>query len=104
VNDRDDRGRFKKGVSGNPNGRPKKSREQRYMSITMTACTFSDWKAIVKRAVEDAKRGDSNARKFLADYLVGPPVQKHAVANVDWANLVIDWGDGDDPADIEAED
>ncbi len=41
----------------------------------MTYCTAEDWQAIVAKAVEQAKRGDSVARKFLADYLIGPPVE-----------------------------
>lgn len=100
---RDEKGRFTKGWSGGP-GRPKKSREERYYQIAVTTCTFKDWKAIIEKTIHQAKRGDATARKWLADYLMGPPVQKHAVANVDWENLVIDWGDDDngDPASTEA--
>lgn len=67
-------GQFAKGHKGGP-GRPKKKREERYLEITMSACTFPEWKAIVKRAVSDAKRGDATARKWLSDYLVGVPKQ-----------------------------
>ncbi len=69
-------GQYEKGISGNPKGRPKKKREERYLEITMSACTFLDWKAIVKKAVTDAKRGDATARKWLSDYLIGSPQQK----------------------------
>lgn len=74
---RNDNGQFVKGESGNPKGRPPKEREQRFYEITLDAVTFDDWKAIVKKAVEQAKKGDSTARKFLADYLIGPPVQRN---------------------------
>ena len=86
--ERDENGRFVKGNGGGP-GRPRKQREERYYEITMTACTFDDWRQIVKRAVAQAKRGDSTARKFLADYLIGPPPQKHEVGGLGGANEVI---------------
>ena len=78
MDDRDAKGRFVKGNPGNPNakGRPKKAREERYYEIAMSTVTYDDWKAIIKKAAQQAKKGDSMARKFLADYLVGPPQQR----------------------------
>jgi hypothetical protein len=73
-------GQFAKGnkIAKNGNGgRPPKKREERYYEIAMSACTFGDWKAIWKTAVEQAKEGDATARKWLSDYLMGPPTQKH---------------------------
>ena len=72
---RDENGKFTKGNPGGP-GRPKKEREAKYYDITLSAVNLEDWKQIIKKAVDQAKRGDSMARKFLADYLMGPPVQK----------------------------
>lgn len=72
---RDEKGRFAKGHSGNPNGRPPKKRELRYYEITVSACTYADWKRVVQKAVQQAIRGDAVARKWLADYLVGMPEQ-----------------------------
>ena len=72
--ERDEHGRFVKGVGGP--GRPPRAREERFLEITLEACTFEDWKAVVKKAVELAKRGDATARKWLADYLIGPPAQR----------------------------
>jgi len=69
-------GQFQKGVSGNPQGRPKKDREIRYAEILMTKCTFKEWGEIVQKAVDQAKRGDATARKWLSDYLIGSPQQK----------------------------
>ena len=68
-------GQFAKGDNGGP-GRPRKKREERYLEITMSACTFKDWERIVKKAVTDAQRGDATARKWLSDYLIGSPQQK----------------------------
>lgn len=94
---RDENGRFIKGVSGNPNGRPKKERELRYYEIMQTTCTFVEFKAICQKAVDQAKRGDAVARKWLADYLIGAPAQKHELSGIDGGELVINlsWGDSD---------
>lgn len=83
---------FQKGQSGNPAGRPKKAREQRYYEITQSTVTFDDWREIVKRAVLDAKRGDTAARKWLADYLIGAPEQNVSItADVETRNTVFDY-------------
>jgi hypothetical protein len=79
---RDGNGRFAKGQSGNPGGRPKKARGERYYEITQAACTFKEWREIIRCAVEQAKDGDRSARKFLADYLLGPPPQEHLFGNL----------------------
>jgi len=79
---RDETGKFAKGNEGGP-GRPKKEREERFYEITVTTVTLDDWRAIVAKAVTDAKRGDAVARKWLADYLVGPPVQKQELTGKD---------------------
>ena len=80
--ERDESGRFVKGHSGGP-GRPKKERELRFLEITLAACTFDDWKAVVKKAIDQAKRGDAVARKWLADYLIGSPVQRQEITGAD---------------------
>jgi hypothetical protein len=73
--DRDDKGRFKKGYKGGP-GRPKREVEEYYLAIMLDEITPDDWRAITKKAVEQAKRGDQQARKWLSDYLLGLPVQR----------------------------
>ena len=85
---RDDSGQFAKGNPGGP-GRPKKEREERFYEITLTVVTFEDWKSIVWKAVADAKRGDAVARKFLADYLMGPPVQRQEVTGANGEAIVL---------------
>jgi len=73
--EREENGKFAKGNPGGP-GRPKKEREERFYEITLSAVTFEDWKAIVTKAKQQAMRGDPTARKWLSDYLMGPPVQQ----------------------------
>jgi hypothetical protein len=90
---RDDKGRFGKGNEGGP-GRPRKDREVRFYEITLSAVTFDDWREIVERAVQDAKRGDQAARKWLADYLIGTPEQRVDVTsngNTIFVEYVNDW-------------
>lgn len=74
MTERDKNGRFAKGNGGGP-GRPRKQREIRYYEVTQESCTFADWKEIVKKAVQDAKTGDTAARRWLSDYLMGAPQQ-----------------------------
>ena len=73
---RDDNGRFVKGHKSISPGRPKQKREDRFMAITQSACTFADWRKIVKKAVDQATAGNPVARKWLSDYLLGPPPQR----------------------------
>jgi len=79
---RDKKGKF---VAGHPGmgGRPKRPKEEMYYRILMTTCTADDWEAIVQKAVEQAKRGDAAARKWLADYLVGPPIERKEITGAD---------------------
>ena len=79
MTDRDENGRFvannKASVGNKGGGRLPKTREEKYYEITMKSCPLKDWRAIMKKVVEMAKRGDKFAIKFLADYLIGTPEQ-----------------------------
>lgn len=96
---RDNKGRFKKGeYSGGP-GRPKKSQEDQYFDIMLSACTVDDWRAICVKAVEQAKRGNPVARKWLSDYIIGPPVERKEVTGAGGGPLlVVNW---DEPKSID---
>jgi len=71
---RDEKGRFVKGASGNPQGRLPKEIEQTYLQVCESTCPFDVWREIVAKAVEQAKRGDARARQWLSDYLMGKPI------------------------------
>ena len=91
--ERNEKGQFVKGNGGGP-GRPPKEREIRYYEIMQTACTFKEWRAICQKAVDQAKRGDATARKWLTDYLVGTAPQKHEITGEGGGPLVIiNWDD-----------
>ena len=72
---RDERGRFVKGCEAGP-GRPPKKREERYYEIAIQAITFKQWERIIRKAGQQAERGDTAARRFLADYLLPTPAQR----------------------------
>ncbi len=69
---RDKNGRFAKGDTGGP-GRSTRAREDQYWRICKSTVSTTDWKAIISKAVKQAKSGDTQARKFLLDILVGDP-------------------------------
>ena len=60
---------FKPGQSGNPSGRPAYTAEftQRLVKLVKRA----DWRDIVLKAIEQAKRGDYKAREWLSDRVMG---------------------------------
>jgi hypothetical protein len=86
--ERDSKGRFVKGKSGNPNGRPKREVEQDYLQATISSVSLASWKRIVNKAVLQAERGDSAARKWLSDYLLGLPTQN---VNMRHKGKVVIW-------------
>lgn len=87
--ERDENGRFVKGSTGNPSGRAPREREERYYKILMQSVTFADWERIIQKAVDQAKRGDQVARKWLSDYLIGPPVERKEISGADGNALKI---------------
>lgn len=86
---RGDKGQLQKGSVLNPKGRPKKSREERYLKMLTTSVSDDDWQAIIDRAVSDAKRGDATARKWLTDYLIGPPIERKEISGVGGDTIVV---------------
>ena len=44
-----------------------------YMSVLLEAVTLEDWRAVVNNAKTLAQAGDSQARAWLAQYLMGKP-------------------------------
>ncbi len=80
---RDAKGHWLKGSSGNPAGRSTRIREYRFYDILLSTITDQDWRDIVTKAVDQAKKGDQAARKWLADYAIGTPPQQHILTGAD---------------------
>jgi hypothetical protein len=84
---RDERGRFLTGNKCSPGRKPREV-ERTYTEATWSACSLEDWTEIVRVAVEDAKAGDSVARKWLGDRLLGKPRQEVLVEHGDAMDVV----------------
>ena len=96
--ERDENGKFIKGNGGGP-GRPPRKKEDRFMDVSIAAVSLKDWRAIIKKANEQAQRGDQQARKFLADYLLGTPQQKLDVTSGGEPIIFVSWDDVTDNSD-----
>lgn len=72
--ERDNKGRFTKGGIPGP-GRPKRAVMVDFHNILIDAVKPEYWEGIIKRAIQDALKGDTYARKFIAEYTIGRPPQ-----------------------------
>lgn len=80
--ERNEKGQFVAGSNGGP-GRPKRRTEDQYLDAMIGRVTLKDWREIVDKAVFQAKRGDSKARAWLSDYVLGPAQQRLQVSGPD---------------------
>ncbi len=106
---REKNGQFKKGEYRGGPGRPKKEREIEYYRILQFRCTTEKWQKIIDKALEQAERGDAVARKWLADYLIGPPVERKELTGAEGSALriIIEYakdadGNQTDTSDVDA--
>jgi hypothetical protein len=87
TNGRQANGRWQKGQSGNPRGRPSRATERRYLDILIGVCTEEDWEEVCIAAIEDAIDGDAIARKWLSDYIMGPAAKRNVNFNIPMEQL-----------------
>lgn len=66
---RDEKGRFKKGVSGNPGGRSRNEAATTLRDALATALTPEKATAIAEKMIAQAERGDRQAREQLLRFL-----------------------------------
>ena len=81
MTDRDASGKFTKGNTGNPGGRPKSD-----LSITAlidAVVTVDDWKFIIEAQVKRARRGDNKAIEWLTDRRFGKAIQATQLTGAD---------------------
>jgi hypothetical protein len=64
-----------------------------YMVTLLETVTLEDWRDVVKSAVAAAKQGDTQARAWLAQYLVGKPAGKAPTP----LTVVVQQLNGDNP-------
>ena len=83
-NGRDALGRFTEGNDGGP-GRPSRATERAYLDATIGAVDLDDWRAIVARAVNDAKAGDDKARAWLTRFILADGTAWERVENIERA-------------------
>jgi len=97
--DRDDKGRFVKGHkpfnTKNKGGRPKRTTEEKYLRVLHATVKLEDWKHIILTAMARAKSGDSRARQWLSDYLLGKPAQQITLQTVGDVRIKLKWSDAE---------
>ena len=86
VNNRTKKGTFKKGTSGNPNGRPKSGFALNEYITDLANVELEDKKtmleAVVGKVYEEALDGNMSAINFLADRILGKPSQSIGIKDV----------------------
>ena len=86
VNNRTKKGTFKKGTSGNPNGRPKSGFALNEYITDLANVELEDKKtmleAVVGKVYEEALDGNMTAINFLADRILGKPSQSIGIKDV----------------------
>jgi hypothetical protein len=75
---RDNKGRFVKGVSGNPNGRPTRATEEEYRQAVLDIVPLERWKLMIEKQAIRAERGDLRAFEALAKY-IAPPIERQEI-------------------------
>ena len=90
MTERDANGRFVKGQSGNPLGRPRLDEEQKYLRTLRKALPQKDIQAIVEALAGRAKRGDVRAAQLLLEYAIGKPT---AYVSSDAVNWIVEFVD-----------
>lgn len=95
MGEREIDGRFGKGngvAKGHKGagGRPARPKEEQYLTLMLKGCPPEDWEKIVSSAVTFAKAGDSQARQWLSNYILGKPVERHEITGADGERLKIE--------------
>lgn len=77
---RDTKGRFIKGESGNPNGRPPRATEEEYRLAVLDIVPLERWKMMIEKQAARAEKGDLRAFEALAKY-IAPPIERQDITS-----------------------
>ncbi len=78
MSERNGNGQFGIGNPGGP-GRPPRTTEETYLRAMRDVVTLEEWEAIVRRAVQQAKQGNSAAHNWISRHLC-PLATRHKSA------------------------
>lgn len=84
------KGRFAKGNPGGP-GRASRKVETEYLDAVIAGVSLSEWGKVIKKALEQAKKGDAKARDWLSKYLIGDDPKVLVAMMGDRGAAFFDW-------------
>lgn len=73
---------FQKGQSGNPGGRPSPAKQE-LSALLEAVFTGPRRRKVLTKLIEDAERGDHDARVLLLAYTYGRPVERKELTGAD---------------------
>ena len=87
--------RFQPGNPGGP-GRPPRSQEDRILTEMIKQLDDDTLAEVVAAAIKGARAGQVKHLRFLAEYLIGTPVQRNRVdVSQDMIDLLKNWREAD---------
>lgn len=70
-------------------GRISAQKSRQYYMVAMRNCSFEEWGEVIRTAVQQAIDGNHQARKWLGDYLMGPPVKQTEITGKDGGPIML---------------
>jgi len=92
---RDESGRFPKGVSGNPKGRPKRTDEEKFTSVLLAVVTPDRFRLALEKQQHKAEMGDLEAFKYICK-LLGLEIDRKELGGRDGGEILVRLARGDD--------
>ena len=81
---------FQPGQSGNPNGRPS-TRRTELNELLEQVFTNPRRKKVLEKLIDDAEKGNHEARTLLLAYAYGKPVERKEVTGEDGAPIAVQF-------------
>lgn len=88
MSERDEKGQFKEGFSGNPKGRPPKKQSltelaEEYLLRVDDKEKVVNKELFIKKVFDQAMSGDTTCQKLIWNYIDGMPTQKVLTSDLD---------------------